>query len=107
MKGVPLLPVFVDDVKETALTVIFVAWSMLTRFDVSCGGIFRRRLLRRVVLAHDGFSVFFHTNEVVRTSNGILQRRGGASIEIFSELTFHKEIVPQGIDGDVVWDIDS
>ena len=42
MKGVPLLPVFVDDVKETALMVIFVALSMLTRFDVSCDGIFRR-----------------------------------------------------------------
>ena len=72
MKGVPFLPVFINDVEETILAVVFVAGSMLTRFDVSGSNVFRCQLLRRVMLAHDGFSVLLHTDEVVGPSNGIL-----------------------------------
>ena len=72
MKGIPLFPILVDHVKETVLMIMFVCGSMLAGLDMSVGGAFRRRLLRSIVFVQNGFSIFFHTDEVMGPSNGVL-----------------------------------
>ena len=67
--------VLVDDVHKTVLTVVFVARSMLMRFRPSVGA-FGRWRFRCVLLTDDHLGVPFHFDEVVRSSDGVLERRG-------------------------------
>ncbi|KAL0696135.1 hypothetical protein Bca4012_063315 [Brassica carinata] len=58
------------------------------------------------MLNQNRFGIFLHADEVVRAGDGVPERRGRASIQVLSELGIQVQSVHQGVDGDVVRDVD-
>ena len=64
-----------------------------------------RRFSGRVQFLENRCCTFFHSDEVVRPRDSVLERGGGVSVEILAKQGLEVESNHQLVDGDAVWNL--